>query len=284
MLNETTKKETPLSNGIGCKEARLLPIRLIESLNDKNHINKVDVEFSKYQQLTLQTVPLEAIGEDEGLTFEDEKEGIISAKERYRAKLAKLSKLYARVDYFAERLCVYHSHIKNRTVVNEINNIRDGLKSIQLSLQEITQKDLDDYERKINDFLGKLQGWYFGDKEKIDKIFDTYGPGQLVLDEEDKASNYNNLDWKNSLNDNDIDKLGGFSAMGVKNRKEYDEKVDELAHVSCNKDFQRNASATLTAIEYKTRRGNDKIAVYATITYKDTTYPPVRLYLSKRDG
>jgi hypothetical protein len=59
----------------------------------------------------------------------------------------------------------------------------------------------------------------------------------LELSEAQKASSYNNLDWDNPLNDNDIDKLGGFEAMGVKDRKEYDEKVEELAHVACSKDF-----------------------------------------------
>ena len=275
MLNETSRKETTLAGGFNCKEARLLPIHLIESLTDSKHVNKVDIEFSKDQQLSLQTVPFKTLGEKEGLIFD---------KEKFRAKLSKLSELYARVDYFAERLNVYHNHIKNRTLVNQIKDIRESLDSIYLSLQEITLKDLEDYENKINDYLSRLQGWYFGSKDMIDQVFEKYGPGQLVLDEEDKASKYNNLDWKSPLNDNDIDKLGGFDAMGVKDRKEYDEKVEELAHVSCNSDFQRNASAKLTAVTYKTRQGNDKIAVYATITYKDTTYPPIRLYLAKNTG
>jgi hypothetical protein len=98
------------------------------------------------------------------------------------------------------------------------------------------------------------------------------------------ARSYNNIDWDNPLNDNDIDKLGGFESMGVKDRKEYDEKVEELAHVSCNKDFANNATAKLTAVEYKTRRGNDKIAIYASITYNNVTYPPIRIYLSETDG
>jgi len=57
------------------------------------------------------------------------------------------------------------------------------------------------------------------------------------LNEEEKARDYNNLDWDSPLNDNDIDKLGGFEAMGVKDRKEYDKKVDELAHVACEAAF-----------------------------------------------
>jgi hypothetical protein len=72
--------------------------------------------------------------------------------------------------------------------------------------------------------------------------------------------------------------------MGVKDRKEYDEKVEELAHVSCEKGFADSAIAKLTAVPYQTRRGNDKIAVYASITYKDVTYPPIRIYLSETNG
>ena len=53
MLNETSKKETSLPNGFNCKEARLLPIHLVESLDDSDHVNKVVVEFSKDQQLSL---------------------------------------------------------------------------------------------------------------------------------------------------------------------------------------------------------------------------------------
>jgi hypothetical protein len=82
-----------------------------------------------------------------------------------------------------------------------------------------------------------MEGSYFGNKQTIDRICNEYNNGELSLNEEEKARDYNNLDWNSPLNDNDIDKLGGFEAMGVKDRKEYDEKVDELAHVACEAAF-----------------------------------------------
>lgn len=276
MLNETTRKETSMVDGFVCNEARLLPIVLIQDEKNRDLVKRADIQFSKDQQLVLKTIPFRELGD---------KEGLIMDKESYRAKLSKLSKLYAKVDYITNHLRVYYGHIKDRSGIEQINGIREDLDSIFLSLQEITFDDLNQYEERISDAIANIMSSYFNNKELIDEIFVKYNTGELhIADEETRARSYNNLDWKNRIYDEDIEQLGGFSAMGVKDRKEYDEKVDELAHVACNRDFQSNSSAKLTAVQYKTRRGNDKIAVYASITYKGTTYPPVRLYLSKTTG
>lgn len=275
MLNETTRKETNIQDGFKCNEARLLPI-VLTSDTTEDLVKKVNVQFSKDQQLVLKTIPFKQLGD---------KEGLIMDKESYRTKLSKLSKLYAKVEYIANHLKIYYAHIKDRSGIEEISGIREDLNSILLSLQEITIDDLDQYEEKIGDAITNMMSRYFNNKEIIDEIFIKYNAGELhIADEEMKARSFNNIDWKNPIYDDDIEKLGGFNAIGVKDRKEYDEKVEELAHVSCNKDFQGNSSAKLTAVQYKTRQGNDKIAVYATITYKSTTYPPIRLYLSKTNG
>jgi len=81
----------------------------------------------------------------------------------------------------------------------------------------------------------------------IDEVCKKYSNSELQLQMRG-ARSYNNIDWDNPLNDNDVEKLGGFSSMGVKDRREYDEKVEELAHVSCNRDFATNATAKLTAV------------------------------------
>ena len=274
MLNETTRKETKFDGGFNCNEARLLPIHLISQLTGEQ-IDKVKVEFSKDQQLTLQTVPFKEFMEEGGLVFD---------KETYRSRLAQLSRLYAKVEYLANHLNIYYTNVRSNALAEQIRAIKKDLDSISLALQEITSEDLDNYERKITNAINGMQIDYFGNQNTIDNVCKRYSAGELELDEAARAHSYNNLNWDNPINDNDIDKLGGFEAMGVKDRKEYDEKVDELAHVSCNKDFQENATAKLTAIQYKTRRGTDKTAVYASITYKNTTYPPIRLYLSKANG
>lgn len=271
MLNETTRKETGMVGGFNCSEARLLPIRLIGS----DQVNKVAIEFSKDQQLSLQVIPFEEIGNN-----------VIFDKETYRSKLAQLSALYAKVQYLATHLSIYYRSPKERDLMlnDVIRNIMESLDSIQLCLQEVTSTDLDLYAQKVTNAIASMEGSYFGNKQTIDRICNEYNNGELSLNEEEKARDYNNLDWNSPLNDNDIDKLGGFEAIGVKDRKEYDEKVDELAHVACEAAFQATATAKLTAVQYKTRRGNDKIAVYASITYKDVTYPPIRIYLSKTNG
>lgn len=274
MLNETTRKETTFDGGFNCDEARILPIQLINEVRGES-VGRVDVQFSKDQQLVLHTVPFKELGEKEGLIFD---------KESYRKKLAELSELYARVDYVADHLNIYYNSNRSNSLAEQIRSIKKDLDSILLSLQEITESDLQQYQVKIENAMRCMIDDYFGNQNKIDEVCRKYSAGEFELNEIDRASKYNNLNWDNPINENDVDKLGGFEAMGVKNRKEYDEKVDELAHVACNGDFQQNATAKLTAIEYQTRQGNDKIAVYATITYKGTTYPPIRLYLSKTTG
>lgn len=275
MLNETTRKETTFSGGFNCNEARLLPIHLVSQLRGEL-VDKAIVEFTKDQQLTLQTIPFkELIGEEGSLIFD---------KETYRSKLAQLSKLYAKVEYLADHLNIYYTSVHSNTMAEQIRAIKSDLDSILLSLQEITGDDIDAYDKKITNAIKGMFEDYVGNQNKIDSVCKRYNAGELELDEAARAHSYNNLNWDNPINDNDIDKLGGFESMGVKDRKEYDEKVEELAHVSCNKDFQNNATAKLTAVPYKTRRGTDKIAVYATITYKSTTYPPIRIYLSKTNG
>ena len=272
MLNETTRKETTIAGGFGCNEARLLPIHLVEAL-EGGLVGKVEVEFSKDQQLTLRTIPFKELGEN-----------IIFNTETYRSKLAQLSRLYAKVDYLANRLNIYYTNVHSNSMAEQIRAIKNDLDSILLSLQEITGDDIDAYDGKIRDAITNISDYYFGNQNVIDDVCKRYNAGELELDEAARAHSYNNLNWDNPINDNDVDKLGGFESMGVKDREEYDEKVEELAHVSCNKDFQNNATAKLTAVQYKTRRGNDKIAVYAAITYKGTTYPPIRIYLSKTNG
>lgn len=272
MLNETTRKETTVAGGFGCNEARLLPIHLIDAV-EGGLVGKVDVEFSKDQQLTLRTIPFKELGEN-----------IIFNTETYRSKLAQLSRLYAKADYLASRLNIYYTSVRSNSSTEWVRAIKSDLDSMLLSLQEITGDDIDAYDKKITNVAQRLAEDYFGNQNAIDDVCKRYNAGELELDEAARAHSYNNLNWDNPINDNDIDKLGGFASMGVKNREEYDEKVEELAHVSCNKDFQNNTTAKLTAVQYKTRRGNDKIAVYATITYKGTTYPPIRIYLSKTNG
>ena len=275
MLNETTSKETTFAGGFNCDEARLLPIHLVSQLTGEL-VDKVKVEFSKDQQLSLQTIPFKELGEKENLIFD---------KETYRSKLAQLAKLYAKIDYIADRLNIYYTNAHSNALAEQIRAIKKDLDSILLSLQDITGDDIDAYERKIiNSAIQGMLESYFGNQETIDHVCKRYSAGELELDEAERARSYNNLNWDNPINDNDIDKLGGFEAMGIKDRQEYDEKVEELAHVSCNKDFQNNATAKLIAVPYKTRRGNNKIAVYAAITYKNTTYPPIRIYLSETNG
>ena len=274
MLNETTRKETSFDGGFNCNEARILPIQLIDKIGSES-VGRVDVQFSKDQQLVLHTIPFKELGEKEGLIFD---------KEAYRSKLAYLSELYAMVDYVADHLNIYYNSNRSNSLAEQIRSIKDDLNSILLSLQEITEDDLQKYEIKIKNAMRCMIEDYLGNQNKIDEVCRKYSAGEFELNEADRASKYNNLNWDNPINDNDVDKLGGFEAMGVKDRKEYDEKVEELAHVACNGDFQQNATAKLTAVPYQTRQGNDKIAVYATITYKGTTYPPIRLYLSKTNG
>lgn len=276
MLNETTRKETAFAGGFKCNEARLLPIRLISNPRKSDIIGTVDIQFSKDQQLVLQTIPFKQLGEKEGLIFD---------KESYRKKLDELSRLYAKVKYIVDRLAIYYANDKNRQMLDQMNGIKDDLDSIYLSLQEITASDLQEYGDKLDNAIQFMQDAYFGHKTEIDELCKKYHPGELDnLDEADRASSFNNLNWDNPLNENDIESLGGFKVMGVKDREEYDKTVEELAHVACNGDFKTNSSAKLTAIQYKTRRGNDKIAVYAAITYNGKTYPPIRLYLSKKNG
>ena len=275
MLNETARKETSVADGFQCNEARLLPIVLTSAL-DANLVNKVDIEFNKDLQLVLKTIPFKQLAD---------KPDLIMDKEEYRTKLSKLSKLYAKVNHIANHLEIYYAHVKDRNYLEQIKGIQKDLDSILLSLQEITLDDLDQYEEDIRNHITMMMSTYFNNKEVIDELFAKYKAAELRIEsEENIARSFNNIDWKNSIYDEDIEQLGGFSAMGVKDRKEYDEKVDELAHVACNRDFQSNSSAKLTAVQYKTRQGNDKISVYATITYKGTTYPPIRLYLSKTNG
>ena len=274
MINETTRKETSFASGFNCNEARLLPIHLANEIHGEL-VGKVNVEFAKDQQLVLQTVPFKELGDKENLIFD---------RETYRSKLARLAKLYAKVEYFADHLNIYYTNMRSNALAEQIRAIKNDLDSILLSLQEITGDDIKMYDDKITNAIQRLEDDYFGNQNAIDNVCKRYNAGELELDEAAKAHSYNNLNWDNPINDNDIDKLGGFESMGVKDRKEYNEKVEELAHVSCNKDFQNNATAKLTAVQYQTRRGNDKIAVYATITYKGITYPPIRLYLSKTNG
>ena len=270
MINETTRKEA--SVGFNCNEARLLPIRLKSNISGKL-VEKVTVEFSKDQQLVLDVIPFEELGNN-----------VIFRTEDYRSKLAQLSAMYAKVDYIATHLNVYYRNDGENELAKQIRGIKESLDSMLLCLQEVTAQDLAEYWQTIQNAIVSMEQSYFVNKESIDKICDKYNAGELELSEEDKAHCYNNLDWNDPLNDNDVDKLGGFEGMGVKNRKEYDEKVEELAHVACERDFQREATAKLTAVPYQTRRGNDKIAVYASITYKGVTYPPIRIYLAKTNG
>lgn len=274
MLNETTRKETPFDGGFKCTEARLLPVHLIADARG-DLLVKTDVQFNKDQQLVLHTVPFKQLGEEGGIIFNTE---------TYRQKLATLSKLYAKVKYIADRLAIYYHNDNKMQMFNQICGILEDIDSMQLALQEITEDDLQKYEDRINNSIAYMQDQYFGHKNTIENVCKKYSPGEIQLSESGKASSYNNLNWENPINDNDVEDLGGFAAMGVKDRKEYDEKVEELAHVSCNKDFQEMSVAKLTAIPYKTRRGTDKIAVYASITYNGNTYPPVRIYLSKTNG
>lgn len=275
MLNETTRKETSFNGGFDCTEARLFPIQLINDIKGSNLLSDINVQFSKDMQLTLQPIP-----------FDDllDRDELIRAKETYRSKLAQLSKLYAKIDFLADSLNIYYTSTHRYELAEQVRALKKELDSMLLCLPEITSTDLDNYNQIITDRIISMQENYFVSKDVIDTICNKYRLGQLDLDEAQIASSYNNLNWKEPIDDDDIEKFGGFSAMGVKDREEYDKKVDELAHVSCNKDFQGNSSAKLTAIPYKTRQGNDKIAVYATITYKGTTYPPIRLYLSRKNG
>jgi hypothetical protein len=106
-----------------------------------------------------------------------EKESLVFDKESYRIKLSKLAKLYARVDYLVEHLKVYYSSINNSMFAEQMNAIKENIDSILLSLQEITYSDLDAYEAKINDVMGKLQEYYFGNKNVIDDVFTKYDTG-----------------------------------------------------------------------------------------------------------
>ena len=275
MLNETTRKETTLDGGFNCTEARLFPIQLIKDISGSGLLSDTNIQFSKDQQLVLQIIPFE------NLLDSDE---LIRARESYRSKLAQLSRLYAKVEFLANSLDIYATDTHKYEYAERVRSVKEDLDSILLCLQEVTSTDLDAYETKIIDAIKWMQRDYLPNKNAIDSVCKKYQAGELELDEVGKASSYNNLDWKDPLIDEDIEKLGGFSAMGVKDRKEYDEKVEELAHISCNEDFQENSSAKLTAVPYKTRQGNEKTAVYASITYKGTTYPPVRIYLSKSNG
>lgn len=272
MLNETTRKETSFAGGFDCGEARIFPVHLISK---DDLIKKAEIEFSKDQQLVLQTIPFDEMGNKEGLVF---------SKEDFRKKLSRLSKMYAKVQYLTDRLTMYYDFIKDPSTLEILNERKKTLDSMFLSLQEITDADLTQYDSSLNEALEKMEAFYFGNKDTIENICKRYDIGELRLSVTKNPRSFNNINWDNPINDNDVDKLGGFSAMGVKDRAEYDQKVDELAHVSCNKDFQRSSTAKLTAVEYKTRRGNDKIAVYASITYNGTTYPPIRLYLAEKTG
>ena len=272
MLNETTRKETESS--FKCNEARLFPIHLVRD-SETNLLKDVEIEFSKTQQLILHVIPFELLSQGDGLILD---------KESYRTKLAVLSQLYARVEYIADQMEIWHLNSGNRMKVDTVRSIKESLKNIQLALQDITLEELDKYKEIIDNALSNLQEDYFDNLENVIAKWKQYKAGELELQELDRAHAYNNVNWDNPLNENDIDALGGFEAMGVKDRKEYDEKLDELAHVACNKDFQNNSTARLTAIPYKTRQGNDKYAVYATITYNNVTYPPIRLYLSNKNG
>lgn len=274
MLNETTQKETTFDGGFKCTEARLFPIHLMSKAGT-DLVGKTNVQFSKDQQLVLHTVPFKELME---------KDGIILDKESYRSKLSKLSKLYTKLEQIADYLDVYYTYNKALEPAKKIRDIKKELDKVQLSLQEVTNQDLDTYETKFKEFVKTLTTSYYPNKDKIDEVCNKYKSGEFTLSEANAASSYNNLNWDNPINDNDIEKLGGFEKMGVKDRDEYDKKVDELAHVACNGDFSTQSAAKLTAIPYKTRRGNDKIAVYATITYNSTTYPPIRIYLSKETG
>jgi hypothetical protein len=51
---------------------------------------------------------------------------------------------------------------------------------------------------------------YFENQSSIDSVCKRYKSGELELTEADKASDFNNINWDNPINDNDIDKLGGF--------------------------------------------------------------------------
>jgi hypothetical protein len=272
MINETSRKETNITDGFKCSEARLLPIRLKSNLSGKL-VEKVTIEFSKDQQLVLDVIPFEDLGNN-----------VIFRTEDYRSKLAQLSAMYAKVEYIATRLNVYYRNDGETELAKQVRDIKESLNSILLCLQEVSAQDLASYWQTIENAIVFMEQSYFTNKESIDKICNKYNAGELELAEEDKAHCYNNLDWNDPLNDNDVDKLGGFEGMGVKDREEYDKKVEELAHVACERDFQKYATAKLTAIPYQTRRGNDKIAVYASITYNGVTYPPIRIYLAKTNG
>ena len=158
MLNETTRKETTFTGGFECNEARLLPIHLIQSLKYGDKLDRIDVEFSKDQQLVLKTIPFTEddilFSRSEALNdytvSKREKEHLIFDKEDYREKLAKLSILYAKVDYLAERLNYYYSDNKDAVGIKDVRNIIDSLDSIYLCLQEITGTDLDAYEKQLN--------------------------------------------------------------------------------------------------------------------------------------
>jgi hypothetical protein len=201
MLNETTRKETIFTGGFECNEARILPIHLIQNLKYADKLNGIEVEFSKDQHLVLKTVPFTELGE---------KEHLIMDTEEYREKLALLSNLYAKVYYLAEHLNFYYDYNKDSVGIKEIRNILDSLDSIQLSLQEITGTDIKEYENQLNNHISYMWAKYFENQSSIDSVCKRYKSGELELTEADKASDFNNINWDNPINDNDIDKLGGF--------------------------------------------------------------------------
>jgi hypothetical protein len=225
MLNETTRKETVVPGGFDCNQIRLFPMQLKTDRSGKL-IEKVTIEFSKDQQLILQIIPFEELGNN-----------VIFKTEDYRSKLAQLSAMYAKVEYIATHLNIYYRNDGETELAKDIRNIKESLDSILLCLKEVTSEDLALYNEKISNAIMSMETSYFGNKDIIDEVCRKYNNGELQLAEEDAAYCYNNLNWDNPLNENDIDKFGGFEAMGVKDRKEYDEKVDELAHVACEANF-----------------------------------------------
>jgi len=70
-------------------------------------------------------VPFTVLGEKENLIFD---------KETYRNKLAYLSRLYAKVDYFADHLNIYYTNKRDNALANQIRSIKEDLNSILLSL------------------------------------------------------------------------------------------------------------------------------------------------------
>jgi hypothetical protein len=110
----------------------------------------------------------------------------------------------------AESLNFYYDYNKDSVGIKEIRNILDSLDSMQLSLQEITGTDIKQYEEQLNNHISYMWSKYFENQSSIDSVCKRYKSGELELTEADKASDFNNINWDNPINDNDIDKLGGF--------------------------------------------------------------------------